>query len=74
MNRIVYAFLVSVMATSLFAQSNISQPIDIRIQKKVIPPNLRFVPNTQSFEDGNKNGAIDANENCKIRFQIKNQG
>ena len=73
MNRIVYAFLVSVMATGLFAQSNISQPIDIRIQKKIIPPNLR-VASKPLFEDQNGNRVIDANENCKIRFQIKNDG
>lgn len=60
--------------SNLIAQSNISQPMNFRIEKDVLPPLLRVMPNSQSFVDQNKNGVIDANETCKVRFEITNDG
>lgn len=36
------------------------------------PPILEIVPNSILFTDANKNNAIDANENCCIKFKIHN--
>lgn len=38
------------------------------------PPILEFIPNSILFTDANKNNAIDANENCCIKFKIHNNG
>ena len=38
------------------------------------PPILEIVPNSILFTDANKNNAIDANENCCIKFKIHNNG
>ena len=38
------------------------------------PPILEIIPNSILFTDANKNNAIDANENCCIKFKIHNNG
>lgn len=38
------------------------------------PPILEIIPNSILFTDANKNNAIDANENCCIKFKIHNKG
>ena len=38
------------------------------------PPILEIIPNSILFTDANKNNAIDANENCCIKFKIYNNG
>lgn len=38
------------------------------------PPILEIVPNSILFTDANKNNAIDADENCCIKFKIHNNG
>ena len=58
----------------LFAQSNISAPMDFYIEKEVVPAILNIVPGTLQFVDQDNNNVIDANETCKIRFQISNTG
>lgn len=71
----IFVFLVVLnMAILLFAQSNVSQPMDLHIEKEIIPAMLNVVPNTLQFIDQDNNGVIDANEQCKIRFQISNTG
>ncbi len=65
--------LVSVSIT-IFAQSNVSVPMDFHIQAEVVPAMLNIVPNTLEFVDKDKNNVIDGNEDCKIRFQISNTG
>ena len=67
-------FCALCVQSNLFAQSNISAPMSFRIVKDVIPPLLRVMPQSQSFIDQDKNGVIDANENCAIRFEITNEG
>lgn len=58
----------------LSAQQNISQPISVRLDKRSIPPVLEFVEGSLQFMDADTNNVIDANEQCKIRFQIANTG
>ena len=66
--------LLAVAATSVFAQSNISTPMDFYIEEEVVPAVLNVVPGTLQFVDQDHNNVIDANETCKIRFQISNTG
>jgi hypothetical protein len=66
--------LLAVAATSVFAQSNISTPMDFYIEEEVVPAVLNVVPGTLHFVDQDHNNVIDANEACKIRFQILNSG
>ena len=74
MKKCILTFMVCVITHTLLSQSNISQPMNFRIEKDVLPPLLRVMPNSQSFVDQNKNGVIDANETCKVRFEITNDG
>ena len=74
MNKHIFTFLACILTCSLFAQSNISTPMSFRIVKDVVPPLLKVMPKSQSFIDQDRNGVIDANENCVIRFEITNDG
>lgn len=66
--------IVMMCITIALAQSNISAPMDFYIEKEVVPAVLNIVPNTLQFVDEDNNNVIDANERCKIRFQISNTG
>jgi hypothetical protein len=48
--------------------------MDFYIEKEVVPAVLNIVPGTLHFVDQDNNNVIDANETCKIRFQISNTG
>lgn len=74
MYKQIFTFLWCMATICLFAQSNISQPMNFRIEKEILPPLLRVMPHSQTFIDQDKNGVIDANENCVIRFEITNEG
>ena len=67
-------FLAMLFCVNIFAQDNVSAPMDFNIQKEVVPAVLSVVPRTLQFVDEDDNGVIDANEQCKVRFQIVNQG
>ncbi|MBR5444040.1 MAG: caspase family protein [Paludibacteraceae bacterium] len=67
-------FIFVLLHCNLIAQSNISTPMDFYIEKEVIPAVLNVVPGTLQFVDQDNNNVIDANETCKIRFQIVNSG
>lgn len=56
------------------AQSNISAPMNFRIEKEIKPAILQLVDGSIAFIDPSGNHAIDANEACKIRFAVKNVG
>ena len=73
MKKIALIF-VSMLALSLFAQSNRSKPISINIQRNVNPAILAFVDGSIEFVEPSGNNAIDANETCMIRFAVKNTG
>ena len=67
-------FLAILFCANIEAQDNVSAPMDFNIQKEVVPAVLSVVPRTLQFVDEDDNGVIDANERCKVRFQIENQG
>lgn len=67
-------FLLLIYGSALFAQSNVSAPMDFFIEKEVVPAVLSVVPGTLQFVDQDNNSVIDANEKCQIRFQIVNSG
>ena len=66
--------LIFLSPTILMAQSNISKPKSFYIAKEVKPPILNIEHSSIHFVDPSGNNAIDANENCFIKFQIKNSG
>ncbi len=74
MLRFFHSIGVCIFAVFLFAQTNISAPMSFRIEKDVVPPLLRVVPNSMIFVDQDNNGVVDGNETCAIRFEITNEG
>ncbi|MBQ0077198.1 MAG: caspase family protein [Bacteroidales bacterium] len=66
--------LHSLFPAPLYAQPNISSPKNFYIAKEVIPPVLNIDAGSVFFSDEGENNAIDANEKCYIRFQVKNSG
>lgn len=72
--RIFFSFFLLLCTNLLFAQSNISTPMDFYIEQEVVPAILNVVPGTLQFVDQDNNSVIDANEKCQIRFQIVNSG
>ena len=72
--RYLNLFFFVLLCSNIFAQSNVSAPMDFYIEKEVVPAVLNIVPGTLQFVDQDNNNVIDANEACKIRFQIINSG
>ena len=70
----VLLIVLSLVAWNTYAQSNKSGRINLNVQKEVKPAIIELVQGSVAFVDGNGNNAIDANEQCKIRFQVKNTG
>ena len=62
------------VAAVVYAQSDVSAPMDFHIEKELVPPVLNVVPNTLRFIDPSNNNAIDGGETCKIRFEVENSG
>ena len=74
MNRLICTLISIGLIPILYAQSNISQPMDFHIEKEVLPPMLNVVPGSVKFIDTDNNNVVDANEHCSIRFTIVNSG
>ena len=72
--RYLKLFFFVLLCSNIFAQSNVSAPMDFYIEKEVVPAVLNIVPGTLQFLDQDNNNVIDANEKCQIRFQIANTG
>lgn len=72
--RYLNLFFFVLLCSNIFAQSNVSAPMDFYIEKEVVPAVLNIVPGTLQFVDQDNNNVIDANEKCQIRFQIVNSG
>ena len=70
----IVTLVLTVCAVVSVAQTNVSVPMDFNIVKEVVPALLSIVPGTLQFVDQDNNGVIDANEKCRIRFQIQNDG
>ena len=71
---VLFQILALACGLTATAQSNKSSRISLNVQKEVKPAIIEFVPGSMSFVDPNGNNAVDANERCKIRFQVKNTG
>ena len=74
MNRLICTLISIGLIPILYAQSNISQPMDFYIERDVLPPMLNVVPGSVRFIDADNNNVVDANEHCSIRFTIINSG
>lgn len=74
MKKVIAISIGFVWALLAFAQVNESAPMDFFIKKEELPPMLNIVPNSVQFIDANNNNVIDANEMCKFRFTITNDG
>ena len=74
MNRLICTLISIGLIPILYAQSNISQPMDFYIERDVLPPMLNVVPGSVRFIDADNNDVVDANEHCSIRFTIINSG
>ena len=74
MKKVIAISMGIVWALLAYAQVNESAPMDFSIKKEELPPMLNVVPGTLQFVDQDHNNVIDANEACKIRFQILNSG
>ncbi len=74
MKQVIFVILGLLFVSNLFAQSNVSQPMDFHIEKEVLPPVLDIVPGSVKFIDADNNNVVDANEACKIQFTIVNSG
>lgn len=74
MKQIISLLLLINVTTCMCAQSNRSNTISINIQKEVKPALLELVSGSLTFVEPSGNNAIDANEHCMVRFQIKNSG
>ena len=72
--RYLNLFFFVLLCSNIFAQSNVSAPMDFYIEKEVVPAVLNIVPGTLQFVDQDNNNVIDANEKCQIRFQVINSG
>ena len=66
--------ILAMFGISVFAQSNVSSPMDFHIKKEVVPAVLNVVQGTLQFVDQDNNNVVDANEACKIQFTIINSG
>ena len=72
--RYLKLFFFVLLCSNIFAQSNVSAPMDFYIEKEVVPAVLNIIPGTLQFVDQDNNNVIDANEKCQIRFQVVNSG
>ena len=67
--------MTAIIVLSVSAQNvGISPMGSLNIRKEVKPAILNIVPNSIRFVDATGNNAIDANEQCKIVFQVCNDG
>ena len=74
MKRITLFVLITWLCGTIVAQSNVTAPMSVRIEKEIKPAILQLVEGSIAFVEPSGNNAIDANEACKIRFSIKNVG
>lgn len=74
MKKVIAISIGIVWALLAYTQSNESAPMDFFIKKEELPPMLNVVPNSVQFIDANNNNVIDANEICKFRFTVTNEG
>ena len=69
-----FVIIFSILALNAWAQSNLSNSIHVNIQKQTQPAILQWVEGSVAFIDPTGNNIVDANEECSIRFAVKNVG
>ena len=75
LQKILLGLLMSLITIPYFAQSEgISPTYSFSIKKKIEPPFLEIVPGSVQFKDTDGNQAINANEQCRLTFDLKNSG
>lgn len=74
MRHFLISLLLAVLAIPMLAQSNMSKPKDFFIAKEIKPPVLRIDRSSVVFKETSGNNAIDANEACRIAFEVTNTG
>ncbi len=74
MKKILFTCICILNAITIFSQNSAISAIgSFDIRKKIEPPLLEFV-DAPIFVDSDGNNAINANENCKIQFRLRNNG
>lgn len=75
MRRVLFLVIGGLLTCTLLAQQAGISPVGrLNIHKETLPANIQVVPNSIRFVDATGNNIIDANEDCKIVFQIRNDG
>ena len=74
MKRLTLFVVIVLLCGSMGAQSYVTAPMSVRIEKEIKPAILQLVEGSIAFVEPSGNNAIDANEACKIRFSIRNVG
>ncbi len=75
--RVILVLASVVCAVSLSAQTSstaTTPAISVNIQKVIIPPYLTVAEKSIAFSDDDGNNIINANEDCRISFTIRNEG
>ena len=75
LRRFSTVFLLLFATVTLNAQTaGVSKPISVNIVREVHPAILDIVNGSVAFLDGNGNDAIDASEECRLCFSVRNSG
>ena len=75
MKKFILFLSISLFFSGVYGQTEfISEPYQLNIKKKIEPPILDFIPGSLVFVDADGNNAINANESCKLKFQLENTG
>ena len=75
LRRFSTVFLLLFATVALNAQTaGVSKPISVNIVREVHPAILDIVNGSVAFLDGNGNDAIDASEECRLCFSVRNSG
>ena len=74
MKRFVTIILLFSTGASMLAQSNMSKAKNFFIAKEIKPPVLTINQSSVVFKEASGNNAIDANESCRIAFDVTNSG
>ncbi|NCA80565.1 MAG: hypothetical protein EOM76_10345 [Sphingobacteriia bacterium] len=72
--RFFMLFAAGMSAVAVVAQTATTTVGSLNIRKEVKPAILSVIPGSVQFVESTGNNAIDANETCKIRLQVKNSG
>ena len=67
-------FLLFAAAVLNAQTAGVSKPISVNIVREVHPAILDIVGGSVAFVDGNGNDAIDASEECRLCFSVRNSG